>query len=397
MKQKFSILIVLTLILSFTICLFKSTNVSAEPNDSNSDNPTITIKAPVALLMEFSTGEIIYSKNINEKRYPASMTKMMGLFLILRKIKDGSIKYDDVVTVSSNAASMGGSQVFLEAGEQITVNDLFKAICIASANDAIVALGEYAYGSEENFINEMNKMAKELGMNDTHFVNPTGFYDQNHYTTANDMATLALALLTEFQDDVLKYTSMYEGYIRENTSKPFWLVNTNKLVRFYEGMDGLKTGYVTESGFNLTATAKKNGLRFITVVMGAESSSSRNADTVNLMNYGFNSYKLVTLLKKGDTISTFSFENGKTKNTPLIANEDVTYVAKKNEEPQNMNVDVEITSPSAPITTNDVVGKVTITNPNNGWQTVYDLYSKDNVDKLKFKDIFLNYWKMLIE
>ena len=396
MKQKFSILMVLTLILSFTICLFKNTNASAEPNDSSNVNPEITVKAPVALLMEFSTGEIIYGKNISEKRYPASMTKMMGLFLILRKIKDGSIKYDDIVTVSSNAASMGGSQVFLEAGEQITVNDLFKAICIASANDAIVALGEYAYGSEENFINEMNKMAKKLGMNDSHFVNPTGFYHQNHYTTANDMATLALTLLTEFQDDVLKYTSMYEGYIRENTSKPFWLVNTNKLVRFYEGMDGLKTGYVTESGFNLTATAKKNGLRFITVVMGAESSSSRNTDTVNLMNYGFNNYKLVTLFKKGDTISTFSFENGKTKNTPLIANEDVTYVVKKNEEPQNMNVDVEITSPSAPITTNDVVGKVTITNPNNGWQTVYDLYSKDIIEKLKFKDIFLNYWKALI-
>ena len=180
MKQKFSILMVLTLILSFTICLFKNTNASAEPNDSSNVSPEITVKAPVALLMEFSTGEIIYGKNINEKGYPASMTKMMGLFLILRKIKDGSIKYDDIVTVSSNAASMGGSQVFLEAGEQITVNDLFKAICIASANDAIVALGEYAYGSEENFINEMNKMAKKLGMNDSHFVNPTGFYHQNH-------------------------------------------------------------------------------------------------------------------------------------------------------------------------------------------------------------------------
>ena len=182
------------------------------------------------------------------------MTKMMGMFIVLEKIKDGIIKYEDIVTVSENASSMGGSQVFLEPGEQITVHDLFKAICIASANDAIVALGEHAYGSEEKFIQEMNHMAKKLGMNATNFVNATGFHDENHYTTANDMATLALALLTNYGDEVLKYTSMYEGYIRENTQKPFWLVNTNKLVRFYEGLDGLKTGFTSTSGYNLTAT-----------------------------------------------------------------------------------------------------------------------------------------------
>jgi D-alanyl-D-alanine carboxypeptidase (penicillin-binding protein 5/6) len=225
--------------------------------------------------MEVSTGQIVYSKNINERKYPASMTKMMGMFLILEKIKNNEIKYEDIVTVSENASSMGGSQVFLEPGEQITVNDLFKSICIASANDAIVALGEHAYGSEDNFIHEMNIMAKKLGMNDTNFINATGFHDPKHYTTANDMATLALALLTSHKSEVLKYTSMYEGYIRENTEKPFWLVNTNKLIRFYNGMDGLKTGYTSDSGFNLTATAERNGLRFITVIMDAETSSSR--------------------------------------------------------------------------------------------------------------------------
>ena len=259
------------------------------------------------------------------------MTKMMGLYLILGKLKDGSIKYEDIVTVTDNAASMGGSQVFLEPGEQITVNDLFKAICIASANDAIVALGEHTFGSEQTFINEMNNMAKRLGMNNTNFVNATGFHDPNHYTTANDMAILALALLTSYKEDILKYTSMYESYIRENTEKPFWLVNTNKLVRFYEGMDGLKTGYTSDSGFNLTATAERNGLRFITVVMDAETSSSRNADTTNLMNYGFNNYKVVTLYKKGETISNYTFHNAKTEKTPIIAKEDITYVTKKNE------------------------------------------------------------------
>ena len=241
--KKLSYIILFTLIISFFNSTQFSTTITAESSRKEESNINqVQIKAPVALLMEFSTGQMIYSKNINERKYPASMTKMMGLFLILEKIKDGTIKYDDIVIVSENASSMGGSQVFLEPGEQITVNDLFKAICIASANDAIVALGEHTYGSEPNFISEMNSMAKKLGMNDTNFMNATGFHNPNHYTTANDMAILALALLTNHKDDVLKYTSMYESYIRENTEKPFWLVNTNKLVRFYEGMDGLKTG-----------------------------------------------------------------------------------------------------------------------------------------------------------
>lgn len=395
--KKLSYIILFTLIISFFNSTQFSTTITAESSRKEESNINqVQIKAPVALLMEFSTGQMIYSKNINERKYPASMTKMMGLFLILEKIKDGTIKYDDIVIVSENASSMGGSQVFLEPGEQITVNDLFKAICIASANDAIVALGEHTYGSEPNFISEMNSMAKKLGMNDTNFMNATGFHNPNHYTTANDMAILALALLTNHKDDVLKYTSMYESYIRENTEKPFWLVNTNKLVRFYEGMDGLKTGYTSDSGFNLTATAERNGLRFISVVMDAETSSSRNADTTNLMNYGFNNYKVVTLYKKGETISNYTFHNAKTKNTPIIAKEDITYVTKKNEEPTTMNVTLDLMSQEAPINTENKIGRVIITNPNTGWQTFFDVYSKNNVEKIKFKDIFINYWKELL-
>lgn len=372
-------------------------NILYIPNKVNAQQTIdISINSSVALLMEFSTGQIIYQKNINERKYPASMTKMMGMFIVLEKIKIGKIKYDDVVIVSENASSMGGSQVFLEAGEQITVNDLFKAICIASANDAIVALGEYAYGSEENFIKEMNIMAKKLGMNDTNFINATGFHDPNHYTTANDMATLALALLTNHKDDVLKYTSMYEAYIRENTEKPFWLVNTNKLVKFYEGLDGLKTGYTSSSRYNLTATAERNGLRFITVIMDAETSSSRNADTTNLMNHGFNNYKVVTLYKKGETITSHTFHNAKTQNTPIIVKEDITYVTKKNEQPTTMNVTVEIEKEEAPVNSEEKVGRIIITNPNTGWQNFFDIYSKQNVEKIKFKDLLLIHWKALI-
>lgn len=395
MKKTNFILLFCMIISCFSIFSISKQTICAQ-NENNSFIEQINTKAPVALLMEYSTGQIIYSKNINERKYPASMTKMMGIYIILEKIKDQSVSYNDIVTVSNNAASMGGSQVFLEPGEQISVNDLFKSICIASANDAIVALGEHAFGSEENFIKKMNETAKRLGMNATNFVNATGFHDPNHYTTANDMAILALSLLTGYKEDVLKYTSMYESYIRENTEKPFWLVNTNKLVRFYEGMDGLKTGYTSDSGFNLTATAERNGLRFITVIMDAETSSSRNADTTNLMNYGFNNYKVVTLYKKGETISNYTFHNAKTENTPIIAKEDITYVTKKNEDPTTMNVTVEITSQEAPINTEDKIGRVIITNPNTGWQTFFDVYSKNNVEKLKFKDIFINYWKALI-
>lgn len=394
MKKATIFLIILIMIFLGITLTSNLTNIKASKEQNTEQS--ININAPVGLLMEFSTGEIIYNKNINERKYPASMTKMMGLYLILEKIKSKDITYEDIVSVSENAASMGGSQVFLEPGEQISVNDLFKSICISSANDAIVALGEHAYGNETNFIKEMNNMAKKLGMNDTNFVNATGFHDVNHYTTANDMALLALALLTSHQEDILKYTSMYEGYIRENTKKPFWLVNTNKLVRFYEGMDGLKTGYTSDSGFNLTATAQRNGLRFITVIMDAETSSSRNADTTNLMNYGFNNYKIVTLYKKGETISNYTFHNAKTENTPIIAKEDITYVTKKNEEPTTMNVTIEITTQETPINAEDKIGRVIITNPNTGWQTFFDIYSKNKVAKLKFKDLLINYWKALI-
>ena len=201
---------------------------------------------------------------------------------------------------------------------------------------------------------------------------------------------------TNHKDDVLKYTSMYEAYIRENTEKPFWLVNTNKLVKFYEGLDGLKTGYTSSSRYNLTATAERNGLRFITVIMDAETSSSRNADTTNLMNHGFNNYKVVTLYKKGETITSHTFHNAKTQNTPIIVKEDITYVTKKNEQPTTMNVTVEIEKKEAPITSEEKVGRIIITNPNTGWQNFFDIYSKQNVEKIKFKDLLLIHWKVLI-
>ena len=194
-----------------------------------------------AYLIEHTTGKVIYAKNEETKMYPASMTKMMGLILVCEALNNQQIKLDDMVSISTNAASMGGSQVFLQPLEMISVDELIKCVCIASANDAMYALSEFVATTNENFINMMNDKAKELKLINTNFINVTGFDNENHYTCAKDMATIAIELL-KYDDIILPYTSMYDSHIRKDTDNPFWLVNTNKMVKFYQGMDGLKTG-----------------------------------------------------------------------------------------------------------------------------------------------------------
>ena len=194
-------------------------------------------------LMEYTSGKVIYAEHENKRLYPASMTKMMGLLLIYEALHDGQLQLDDMVTTSEFAASMGGSQVFLEPQETLSAEDMIKSICIASANDAMVAMGEHLAGSHEAFVNKMNRKAKELGMNNTHFMNATGLHDDKHYTTAKDMALLGQALLKEGGEELLKITSTYDAYIREDSDKKFWLVNTNNLLKQVEGVDGLKTGF----------------------------------------------------------------------------------------------------------------------------------------------------------
>ena len=209
--------------------------------------------AKSSVLIEASTGEIIYEKNKDEKLAPASMTKMMSLILIMEAIEKGNIKLNQIVTISENASKMGGSQIYLETNEKMSVDDLLKGICMASANDAVVALAETIYGSEDEFVKEMNKRAKVLGLKNTNFMNATGLDDENHYSSAYDMALIAKELVSHKK--VLEYSSNYEDYLRENTNKKFWLVNTNKLIKTYDGMDGLKTGYTEKAGYCLTATA----------------------------------------------------------------------------------------------------------------------------------------------
>ena len=258
-------------------------------NNNSKQNNQVIVNAEVdlnlncgsAYLIEETTGKVLYAKNEEAKMYPASMTKMMGLILVCEALENQQIKLDDMVSISMEASKMGGSQVFLEPLEMISVDELIKCVCIASANDAMYALSELIGSTNQNFIKMMNQKVKELNLINTNFVNVTGFDDENHYTCAKDMALIGKELL-RYKDLILPYTSMYDSHIRENTDNPFWLVNTNKMVKFYSGMDGLKTGYTSKAGFCLTSTAKRNDVRLISVIMKADSSASRNAMTKTL-------------------------------------------------------------------------------------------------------------------
>ena len=240
MKKIF--IFVLTLFL-----LFYFTNVNAVEME---------LGAKSAILIDQNTGKVLYNKNENERLAPASMTKIMSLILIMEKIDDGSLRLDDKIEISTEASSMGGSQIFLNPGESYLVKDLIKGVAMASANDAVVALAEKVGGSVSGFVDMINKRLKELGATNTNFVNPHGLDAEGHYSTARDMSIISRELLRH--EKILEYTSIYEEYLEKNDGSRIWLVNTNRLVRFYDGVDGLKTGFTKTAGYWLTATAKKN-------------------------------------------------------------------------------------------------------------------------------------------
>ena len=250
----------------------------------------LPLTSRAALLMEKTTGQILFAQNEHEKLEPASVTKIMTLLLTMDAIDSGAMAYDDVVTVSANAAGMGGSQVFLAEGEQITVEELLKCVCVSSGNDAAVALAEKVAGVTELFVEQMNNRARGLGMDDTHFVNPTGLTAEGHVTSAHDIALMSRELLTK-HPDIRSFTTIWTDSIRGGT---FDLANTNKLIRRYDGATGLKTGYTASAGYCISATAEREGMELIAVVMKGETADKRNADAKALLNYGFSAYALVS-------------------------------------------------------------------------------------------------------
>ncbi|KAB7672879.1 D-alanyl-D-alanine carboxypeptidase family protein [Bacillus sp. B1-b2] len=309
-------------------CFF--TSILAPGALANETKKELVDNVSSAILIDRDTGTVMYEKNSDEQLPPASMTKVMTMLLIMEAIDQGKLKWDEKIRTSEHAASMGGSQIFLEAGEEMTTEEMLKGIAIGSGNDAAVAVAERLAGSEDEFVNMMNDKAKELGLKNTQFQNVTGLPTDNHYSSARDMALMAKELL-KYQD-ITKFTGTYEAYLRENTDNKFWLVNTNRLVKFYPGVDGLKTGFTAEAKYCLTATAMKDGMRVIAVVFGAPTSKERNAQVTKMMDYAFSQYETHPLHKKEEAIGKVKVSKGDQKELAAVTSEPISILTKKGEQ-----------------------------------------------------------------
>ncbi|MCY7976916.1 D-alanyl-D-alanine carboxypeptidase DacF [Bacillus inaquosorum] len=316
-------------------------------------------EAKSAVLIERDTGKVLYNKNSNESLAPASMTKIMTMLLIMEALDEGKIKMSDKVRTSEHAASMGGSQIFLEPGEEMTVEEMLKGIAIASGNDASVAMAEFISGSEEEFVRKMNKKAKELGLKNTSFKNPTGLTEEGHYSSAYDMAIMAKELLK--YESITKFTGTYEDYLRENTDKKFWLVNTNRLIKFYPGVDGVKTGYTGEAKYCLTASAKKGNMRAIAVVFGASTPKDRNAQVTKMLDFAFSQYETHPLYKRNETVAKVKVKKGKQKFVELTTSEPISILTKKGEDMKNVKKEIKMNdNVTAPIQKGQELGTLVL-------------------------------------
>ena len=346
------------------------------------------------VLMEANTGKIVFQKEADKEVAVASMTKMVAQILILDAIRNGDISWEQMVTVSQSAADMGGSQIYLSVGEKISIRDLFKGISMASANDATVQMAEVIAGSEDSFVKLMNEKVKEMGLKHTVFKNCTGLDEDGHYSSAYDMAMIARELVTNYPE-ILEFSSVYEDYLREDTENKFWLVNTNKLVRFYEGADGLKTGHTDAAKYCLAATAKKDDLRFIAVVLGEENSNVRNQEVMNLLDYGFSHYQIHMLKKQGDVVKDISLDKASKDKLSLTPVHDVGVLEEKGNQKHKYQLQLKINDASLPIKKGDVVGKA-IVKENGVKITSVPLTSLDDVSKLSFWQLLGNAIKELV-
>ncbi|OIU71167.1 D-alanyl-D-alanine carboxypeptidase family protein [Rossellomorea aquimaris] len=342
--------------------------------------------AKSAVLIERDTGAVLYDKNSHERLAPASMTKIMTMLLIMEALEKGQIKWDDKVRTSEYAASMGGSQIFLEPGESMSVKEMLTGIAIGSANDASVAMAEHIAGSEEAFVEKMNKKAKEIGLKDTQFQNPTGLPAKDHYSSAHDMSMMAKELLK--YNEITKFTGTYESYLRENTENKFWLVNTNKLVRFYDGVDGLKTGFTNEAKYCLTATAKKGNMRVIAVVFGASTPKERNSEVTKMLDYAFNQYQTKPMFKKGDPLSQVKVSKGQESKVQAVTDEPISILAKKGEKLDKVEQKVTLSKNlKAPVKKGDKVGTLVI--KNKGKKVLEsELVAKQDVNEASWWQLF---------
>ena len=370
-------------VICFFICvcfMMQSVAVFAEGNTD------LGLNAKSAILMEEATGNILYESNPDERLPIASVTKVMTMLLIMEAVDSGKISLDDMVTVSENAMSYGGSTMFLETGEQLTVNDMLKGIAVASANDGCVAMAEHLAGSESAFVDMMNEKAKELGMENTHFMNTNGLDEDDHYSSARDVAIMSRELMKH--ETIFNYTSIWMDTLRGGK---FQLANTNKLIRFYDGANGLKTGSTSKALCCLSAAAKRNDMQLIAVVLGAPTSAERVASAKSLLDYGFANYAVNTQITAGDEVQKIAVEKGVDKEVGVVAGDSCSTLVKKGQE-DNITKEIKIDETiTAPIEAGQKIGTMTISRDGEVIADI-DLNASSTVEKkgigLIIKDFF---------
>lgn len=363
----------------------ETSTTSAPISGSTSDtitNNSLGLESGSACLMEQSTGLVIYNHNMHEQLRPASVTKVMSLLLIMEALDSGRINLTDKVPCTEDAAAMGGSQIWLDVRETLTVDEMLKAICVVSANDCVVAMADYLEGSQEAFVSKMNQRASELGMNDTCFKNCHGIDEDGHVTSAYDIAVMSRELMIN-HPSITNYTTIYMDSLRDGKSS---LVNTNKLVKNYSGCTGLKTGSTSIALYNLSATATRNGLSLIGVIMKAPTSKIRFSEAQKLLDYGFNNYEFKEFGKQNDIIKTINVNKGTPSTLDIILENDSGVLVKKgtNQEIiQNISLNENI---SAPILEGQKLGEITYTLNGELLDSV-NLVASSNINKLTFFNI----------
>ena len=348
------------------------------------------LTAPSAILIEPTTKKVLFEHNSHEKRPCASVTKVMTLLLIMEAIEEGKITYEEMVTSSQRASSMGGSDIWLEEGEQMSVDDMIKAIVVASANDASVAMAEHICGTEEEFINKMNQRAKELGMNDTTFKNCNGLDEDGHLTSAYDVAIMSAELIKH--EKIFDYTSIWMDSLRNGKTQ---IVNTNKLLKTYKGITGLKTGTTNEAGCCMSASATRDGLSLIAVVLGCKTGTERFKDCATLLDYGFANYKYQLLSSPDEISKEIEVKGGMQKSIELSYNINGGFVLPKGSE---NSLEYKITLPEyleAPVKKGDKIGKVTYTTGKEELAS-FDIFAKNETEEINFGSVFNLLYNALI-
>ena len=352
----------------------------------------LDLKSKSAIMIEESSKKILFEKDAHIKMAPASMTKIMTLLLVAEAISDNRLSLDQEVTASEYAVSMGGSQVYLEANSKYKISELIKAVGIGSANDAAVVLAEVVGGTVENFVAMMNSKAKELGLTDTNFKNPHGLDEANHYSTAYDMAMIASELVK--YDFILDVTSTYEDHFTHPNGNSIWLVNTNSLIRFYDGIDGLKTGFTTEASYCLTATKKVDDMRILTVTMNAETRDDRNSDTIKLMESAFSMYNVKKVIDKNNSLGKAFVNKSTQKYVNYYLEEDAKLLLTKDIRDIEYDYKINVDNLTAPLNAGDIIGKLKLTYDNESIE--YNIVVNENVKKANYFETLYFYFKDVI-